>query len=391
MKLFYGRQLLVSCGIKRPSEYGFGTFQIGQFFSGATQSTLLTQVGDVDAFFNQETVNFVLAIGFHAAGSNYHGNNNILYPLPDGHPGPLEVDAIGTIDRESWHDNPNHEFYTNFSTLFASAVNTYGTRFKGVRWNHEIQPWRFKLGSAWDSYINAREPVAWAALNGEDAAAWSAWLDALANPLEKTLEENIAYTGNVPEPWSGSMYDTCRLVYPKLVDFQVQVQQKMIGHLSNKIEEAQQPTVPLRFLVYSPVYFSPAYANTEYTLDLRPVDKDNIVWEMGSWENTLPGHRDNWADGAAWDDDTPPNARDYYFAMQQLPHATGLNDRLTDLVATFDNMREPTTDSISSTWQDSLAFWNLWDGSDPQAPPDHIWNKHKQQQFMNKIKEILTA
>ena len=59
-------------------------------------------------------------------------------------------------------------------------------------------------------------------------------------PRKETLEENIAYEGDVPEPWSGSAYDTCREVYPKLVDFQIQVQQKMIGHLSDKVAAAQQ-------------------------------------------------------------------------------------------------------------------------------------------------------
>ncbi len=397
MKLFYGRKLLTELGIRRPSEYGFDTFQIGPFFSGATQSKLLAQVGDVDEYFNQEDVDFVLAIGFEAAGSNYHGNNDILYPDPPGHPGSEEVDGIGKIDRESWHDNPSHEFYTNFGTLFASAVNTYGTRFKGVRWNHEVQPWRFKLGSKWEEYAQENVSAQWNAIQSNTAEKdrWDEWREAVA---DGTMGENAAYEGDgededgiYPSPYRDPINQGVQEAYKAMVNFQIQVQQKMIGHLSNKIEEAQQPTVPLRFLVYSPVYFSPAYAHSEYTLDLRPVDKANIVWEMGSWENTLPGHRNKWADDAAWDDDTPPNARDYYFAMQQLPHATGLDDRLTDLVTTFQNMREPTTDPVSSTWQDSLAFWNRWDGSNPQAPPDHIWNKHKQRRFMTKIKEILTA
>ncbi len=138
-------------------------------------------------------------------------------------------------------------------------------------------------------------------------------------------------------------------------------------------------------MVYSPVYQSPGYAHSEYTLDLRPVDKDNIVWEMGSWENTLTAHRDNWADEAAWDGNTP---RDYYFALQQLSEAVALDDRLVDLIATFQNMREPATDPASSTWQDSLAFWNRWDGNDHGGSG---WTEQRQRQFMNRIQEILTG
>ena len=137
----------------------------------------------MDGYFD-DTMNFLLPIGFVAAGSPPYGSNDILYPDPPGHPGPDPVDGIRTIDRESWHDSPNDAFYTNFGSLFAEVASTYSSRFKGVRWNHEIQPWRFKLGSAWESYINAREPIAWAALQNGDAAAWSAWLNALANPEE---------------------------------------------------------------------------------------------------------------------------------------------------------------------------------------------------------------
>ncbi len=171
-------------------------------------------------------------------------------------------------------------------------------------------------------------------------------------------------------------------MYRALVDFQVSVQATMIGHLSNKVAAAQQPTNPLHFMVYSPLYRFSAHAPSEYTLDLNQVNKSNIIWEMANWERGGSDPRRNgWAQDAG--------SHNYYFVLQQEHDASDLSDRIAKLPGIISSMRDPDTapDPQTAAWQDSLGFWSNWNGSNPQAPPDHIWNKHKQQQFMTKIRK----
>lgn len=391
MKLFYGRKVLVDLGIRNITEYGFDTFQIGPFYSGGTISKfneIMEGVKEneddgVDEFF-VPNANFLIALGFSGRGG--HGTNEHVYP--NGHPGSNPINGIGSIERECWHDNPNHAFYTSFRTLFNAISEEYESRFKGVRWNHEIQPWRFKLGSAWETYANEHCASAWAGCQGEDGSqVWGNWLRGLALG---TLEENEAYEGTAGSPWNGSEYQNCRTVYRHLVNFQCQVQKKVIGHLSNKIQSVSSS---LKFMVYPPQYYSPTYAHSEYTLDLDGYRKPNIIWELGTRD--LIAHTDDlrnvWADKAA-SQETP---QDYYFVLQQMnpfpsdpTHPDSLTKRLERLEVTLDNMRNPETSPDTAAWQDSLAFWNRWRPDGP--PPWNDWTKEQQREYMNKLKCILT-
>ncbi len=299
--------------------------------------------------------------------------------------------AVGSITREDFHDNPDHDFYTDWGTLFQAVHNnnSYRSRFKGIRWNHELQPWRFHLGSAWETYADEHCAAAWAAIQADDDLAWMGWLNALALGQ---IGEHAAYTGSVPAPWNGSTYQHCRTVYPKLVDFQCQAQRKMIGHLSDKLAAV---SGSLKFLVYPPQYapVGSVYAHSEYTLDLRSYTKPNIVWELGTHD--LAAHtnpkRNAWADEAASQDGGP---QDYYFALQQMPpFPAGENDpnssmsRIGRLETTLTNMRNPATSPPTSAWQDSLGFWSNWS----KTPPRNYWTADQQQAYMDELKRVLVG
>ncbi len=175
--------------ITRPQDYGFDTFQLGLFFSGATIEDVDDKLVEPDDFF-EPNVDFVLTLSLE--GETITGTA-----------------AVGSINREDFHDNPDHDFYTDWGTLFQAVHNnnSYRSRFKGIRWNHELQPWRFHLGSAWETYADEHCAAAWAAIQADDDLAWMGWLNALALGQ---IGEHAAYTGSVPAPWNGSTYQHCQ-------------------------------------------------------------------------------------------------------------------------------------------------------------------------------------
>ncbi len=204
-----------------------------------------------------------------------------------------------------------------------------------------------------------------------------------------TLGEEAAYQGqgenkrgHFPAPYRNTDHQGVQQVYEKFVDFQVSIQATMIGHLADRVEEAEQTVHygPLYFMVYSPAYHSPAYPQSEYSLDLKQVNKSNIIWEIGGWEHNSNTERNNWAKKAG--------SHPYYFVLQQEPNAACLTSRIAKLPGIIENMLAPSTPSNTSPWQDSLGFWNNWDREDH---PGNGWTEAKQREFMNKIQEVLTG
>ncbi len=379
MRICHRRRQFLGLGAL-PSDYGFDTTQVGKYYSGATLENVNTKVNNMDA--NLEAMNFFLALGFQGNdGANPH-----LYP--NGYPGnPTPGNLIGTVDREAWYDNPNHAFYTDFKGLFSQVVNRWGARMKGVRWNHEIPPWLFKWGPRWVTYAEDNVHSQWQAIQSNEAEndRWQSWLIALSNG---TLGENAAYEGrgankrgSFPAPYRNTDHQGVQQVYKKFVDFQVSIQATMIGNLADRVEEAEQTVHygPIHFLVYSPAYHSPAYPEPEYSLDLKQVSKPNIIWEIGGWERNSDAERNNWAREAG--------SRPYYLVLQQELNAACLTSRIARLPDIIENMLAPSTPNNTSPWQNSLGFWSNWDGEDH---PGNGWTETRQQDFMNKIQEILT-
>ena len=132
MKLLYGRGVLKDLGVHDPAEYGFDTFQLENLHSGTAFSKITSEVDDMDDWFTEEN-DFVLS--FTPDGDNHM----------DGGP------EVGDIERDPWYDNAGAAFYSDMESLFDQTASEYGSRFKGMRWNHEHKPRQFDGGVQVDS------------------------------------------------------------------------------------------------------------------------------------------------------------------------------------------------------------------------------------------------
>ena len=128
MKLLYGRGVLIDLGVHDPAEYGFDTFQLANIHSGSSITGISAEVTNTDEWFTEE-------------------NDFVLSFTPDGDPRMGSGTGVGSISRDPWYDNPGADFYADMDSLFDQVTSQYGSRFKGMRWNHEHRPRQFAEGS----------------------------------------------------------------------------------------------------------------------------------------------------------------------------------------------------------------------------------------------------
>ena len=258
-----------------------------------------------------------------------------MFPSPNTY----DRDALQleTYQRESWYNNPNHAFYSDITDIVNYIRNSSraGSRLKGIRWNHEYRPVVWKLGSEWIDYAQEHAGADYNVCMNHRATEWRNFRKAIApntdEPEDRQLGANAAYN-NPTAPWTGAEYAECRRLYRKLVDFQCDVQAKMIGHVSDLLTNISSS---LKLIVYPPAQGPTVHGKTEYTLDMSLnglTDKPNIIWEMGDWdfrENPYVALR-------AWARQASNAGAPYFFTLQQSIKRSGFQarrDRIDQLVA----------------------------------------------------------
>lgn len=359
MKALYGRGILVDLEVHDASEYGFDTFQLAQIHSATdVDDKIDNEVDSIDEWFDVGgTYQLILPIQFWG---DPHACPN--YTSADAASGQVNI-----IDREEWYDNPCHAFYTNLKTRIEEVRELVGSRLVAVRWNHEIAPNLFKEGPRWHGHALENHETEYNAVysnsNGEEL--WEQWRAAVP-----PIGSKNAYDGtNLPRVWAEFHPEVPRL-YRRFVDYQVDLQKKMIEILHGKITGVD---CDLKFIVYTPQQGpNTVYAKEEYTLDLDEIPNvGNLVREFSAWDSSSQAGNEtlinDWA-GQAEDND-------YYFVMQQ-----GSSLPIDSVISYIDNLRNPGV----TNQPDHFAFWTKWrKAQDPDALTE-------QQQYMDKVKEALT-
>ena len=173
---------------------------------------------------------------------------------------------------------------------------------------------------------------------------WKEWLDGVATK-RYGLRSQPAYSGkNLPNYWKGEQFHAVQRLYHGLVDFEVDLQKKMIEILADKIANVSDG---LKFVVYPANQKDTVYGNSEYTLDLSGINKDNLVWEFASWDNDgQAGNEtliDKWAAQAG--------DKEYYFVLQ-----VGKDYPVSKVESYIENLRNP---SVSNK-PDGFGLWSNW-------------------------------
>ena len=122
MKLLYGRAIMTTLSIRDALSYGFNTMQLENARSDDDFSDVEDDLNRADTYFNPD-MDFVLSLDLQ--GDSRLGSNS-------------GSGSRGSLDRDPWYDNAGSDFYAGWDAIFDSAQSGYGSRFKGLRWNHDL-------------------------------------------------------------------------------------------------------------------------------------------------------------------------------------------------------------------------------------------------------------
>ena len=136
LRIFHGWPLMLDLNLTNLGEYGFDTVQIAQMNASSSQSRIRGNIQDIDNHFS-DTPGIMLSFQYWA-----DGGDPIACPNYDA-----DASQVGIVDRDSWYNDADAPFYDNFENVVKGAHLANGSRLRGVRWNHEIGPERFKEDS----------------------------------------------------------------------------------------------------------------------------------------------------------------------------------------------------------------------------------------------------
>ncbi len=367
MRIIYGRGLLVDIGCADAGDFGFDTMQLENMYSDTPNSKIGQALQPPDDHFDPN-LDFVLSLNLQ--GDSRCGSNS-------------DSGARGSVDRDPWYDNPNHAFYTGWRDLLNYAKSTYGSRFKGLRWNHEYQPRIFREGSKWAAYANDHAQSDYDAVQSTYQTEWGNYLDGVGktSPLS-------AYNGTGPavdHPYTTPPYDYVRRLYRHFVDFQCKAEARMVDILAGKLGTSHP-------LIIYPAHREDSHVGTgaEYTIRTNQVTASNAVREIATWD--LEGYDNTLRNRLAADQGN----RKYFFVIQQgskdiedSPAANRINARINRIQSSVENCLDP-GGSARDPWQNSFAFWNEWRSDDREDDGDDWITVEEQNSYMDEVALALT-
>ena len=263
-------------------------------------------------------------------------------------------------------------------SLFDAVQTKYGSRFKGMRWNHEHRPRQFSEGSKWAAYAQEHAASDYAKVQNTYQPQWIHYLTDIAGSNPQDAYKDI---GRAKEPpYNGTEYTRVKRLYKHFVDFQCEAQARMFDILAQKLGGN-------RKLILYTVQRSPVvYAKSEYAVDFREVTDSRVVGEISTWDlaRQTNQNRNDWA--------AQQGTKPYFFALQQGgdntddisddDHIISRTNRVRNII---NNCLDP--EGAQDPWDDSFAFWCGWRKSNPGDPEITV---AQQQAYMNKVKAALT-
>ncbi len=363
MKLIYGRGLLVDLDCTDPADYGFDTFQLKNMYSNSQLGDIVNALSPVDQHFDPE-VDFVLSItlkGDYRCGSNSASGSR------------------GSIDRDPWYDNPNHAFYNGWHALFEDAQERYGSRFKGIRWNHEYPPRLFKEGSKWQAYAEEHAAADYEDVQNNHLSEWHRYLNNVArtNARDAYLRQGAADQ----DPYNTAAYASVRPLYRHFVHFQCKAQARMVKLLASELPSGK------TLIIYPAQQTGHVHTAAEYTLNTDQVTAANAVREITTWDTHDYDNARRNAMAAA------QGSRKYLFVIQQgrrdlpSPPEDRIGARTQRIQGNIENCLDP--GQGQDPWNNSFAFWNRWRENDPSIPEPERITRQEQEAYMDEVADAL--
>jgi hypothetical protein len=303
----------------------------------------------------------------------------VLSFTPEDDPNMDGGSGVGWINRDPWYDSSRSPFYADMEQFFDSVVSEYGSRFKGMRWNHEHRPRDFREGTKWVAYAEDNAEDDYREVKDNRTSEWRTYLANIAGTNSRDAYFNV---GKAKEaPYNTSAYVEVKRLYKHFVDFQCKAQARMIDLVAGKLPGT-------RKLIFYPVADGPTlnYARSEYTVDFAKVTHGDVIGEIGTWDliSHTNSDRNGWAKGQG--------TRPYFMVLQQgndntedisdEDHILARTDRVSGIIG---NCLDPS--GAEDPWADSFAFWNRWRSSRPGSPPI---TKGQQRDYMTQVKNRLT-
>ena len=359
MKLLYGRAVLIESGLNvpDPGDYNIDTFQLKNLHTGTNVSKVNDEVDSIDGFFTGDP-DFILSF------------------TPDNDPYMDSGSGIGYINRDPWYDNPGSPFYADLEDIFDAVKSEHGSRFKGMRWNHEIRPVSFREGTKWENYAEDNASTDYREVRDYRQTEWGKYKELAQNHGRDAYQ----HVGEADEdPYDTAVYAAVRRLYTHFVDFQCKAQARMVDIMAQKIGSS-------RKIIFYPVQRGPiVYGVSEYAVDFRKVTQSNVIGEIGTWDldrQTNQNRRD-WAS----DQGTQP----YFFALQH-----DRNDRDNPGDIDFSAHRTARLNSIISTYRnpsgaenpygDYFAFWSKWNSG---SKGDPLFSDAEMRSYMQQVRDAL--
>ena len=249
MKLIYGRGLLVDLDCTDPAEYGFDTFQLKNMHSDDQLSSIQSALVPVDNFFDPD-VDFVLSITLQ--GDPRCGSNS-------------DSGATASIDRDPWYNNASSPFYSGWNLLFNAAITEYGSRFKGIRWNHEYRPHLFKEGSRWVAYAEENAASDYRDVEDNYRTLWETYLNNIARTHARDAYLDQGRTQQTP--YNTAPYAAVKRLYRHFVDFQCEAQARMVDLLASQLGGSK------KLIIYPAQQTGHVHTAAEYTSGERTVPR----------------------------------------------------------------------------------------------------------------------
>ena len=167
--------------------------------------------------------------------------------------------------------NENSRSTTFENISFEDVADRYGSRFKGLRWNHEYKPLLFKEGSEWEKYARDQDEAAYEDVQDNHRSEWNKWMDGIANnkPRDAYLNQGTARQ----LPWRSSAYQSVKKVYKHFFDFQCKAEARLVDILAGKLGSS-------RNLIIYPAQRTGA----EYSINTDLVTASNAIREISTWD-----------------------------------------------------------------------------------------------------------
>lgn len=339
--------------------------QLRNMFSNSQLSDVSDNLRPPDDYFSPD-MDFVLSmnlIGEPRCGSNSGRNTR------------------GSIDRDPWYDSPSNAFYNGWNALIEDTEDRYGSRFKGLRWNHEYRPRIFKEGSKWQEYAEDHAASDYQDVQDNRQSEWRYWMDNIAKTHARDAYKN---EGRAQEnPYRSSNYDTVKRLYRHFVDFQVKAQARMVDIMASKLGSK-----PL--IIYPAQEAGHNHTAAEYCMDTHKVTASNAVREIATWDTH--GYTDTVRNNRA----AEQGNRKYFFVIQQgrrtkidPTHPDHISARSGRIKGNIENCLDPGRGE--DPWQDSFALWTKWPtGGGNSDPTLREITDAEQRVYMGKVKDALT-